>query len=116
MDTVVGGHAPRLRIDRGDRLLQETHPGLCDVTVSEADRVERRPAEHHVELRVPEDERIVLIDQGYVDVVTERLRQQGGELETPETRPEYDDPSSHQASGSQPWRYRVGSRLVNGAY
>ena len=87
VDAAVGGHAPRLGIDRGDRLLQEAHAGLGDVAVREADRVGRRPAEHHVELRVPEDEGVVLVDQGHVDVVAERLRQHGRELETSETRP-----------------------------
>ena len=71
----VGRHAPRLRVDRGDRLLQEAHAGLRDVAVREADRVGRRPPEHHVELRVAEDERVALVDQRHVDVVAERLRQ-----------------------------------------
>ena len=97
VDTAVSGHAPRVRIDRGNRLLQEAQPGLCDVTVLEADRVERRPAEHHVELRVSEDERVVLVDQGYVDVVAERLRQHGRELKTAEARSEDDNPGFHQA-------------------
>ena len=97
VNTAVGGHAPRLGIDRGDRLLQEAHAGLCDVAVCEADRVWRRPAEHHVELRVPEDERVVLVDQGYVDVVAERLRQHGRELESPKTRSEDDNAAFHRA-------------------
>jgi hypothetical protein len=97
VNTAVGGHAPPFGIDRGDRLLQEAHAGLCDVAVCEADRVWPCPVEHHVELRVPEDERLVLVDQGHVDVVAERLRQHGRELKTPEARSEDDDPSFHQA-------------------
>ena len=50
MNAAVGGHSPRFRIDGGDRLLQEAHPGLFDVAVGETDRVGCRPAEHHVEL------------------------------------------------------------------
>ena len=68
MDAVVGGHASCFGIDRGNRLLQEAHPGLGNVAVGEADRVGPRPPEHHVELRVSEDERVVLVDQRHIDV------------------------------------------------
>ncbi len=30
VDPVIGGHAPRLRVDRDDRLLEEPHAGLLD--------------------------------------------------------------------------------------
>ena len=73
MLTCIGGYPPPLGIDRGDRLLQEAHAGLGDVAVREADGLRCRPAEHHVELRVPEDERVVLVDQGDVDLVAQCL-------------------------------------------
>ena len=97
VDAAVGGDAARIGIDRGDRLLQEAHPRLGELTVREADRIERRPPEHHVELGVAEDERVALVDQRHVDAVTERLRQDGRELEPPEPRSEHDDPSPHRA-------------------
>ena len=68
VDAAVGGHAARLGIDRGDRLLQKPHPGLYEVAVWDADRIGCRPAEHHVELRIAEDERVALVDQRHVDV------------------------------------------------
>ena len=82
-------------IDRGDRLLQKAHPGLGEVAIREANGLHRRPAEHHVELRVPEDERIVLVDQGHVDVFAERLRQGRCELEPPEAGSENHDTALH---------------------
>jgi hypothetical protein len=81
----VGGDASRHGIDLGDRFLQEAHAGLHEVAVREAHCVGRRPAEHQVELRVAEDERVALVDQGHSDVVAMRLRQHGGELEACET-------------------------------
>ena len=102
VDAGVGRHASRLGIDRGDRLPQEAHAGLGDVAVREADRVGRRPPEHHVELRVPEDERVVLVDQRHVDVVAERLRQHGRELETAKARPEDEDPRRHAGDPTRP--------------
>ena len=67
-------------------------PGLTMSRYGEADRVGRRPAEHHVELRVAEDERVALVDQRDVDVVAERLRQhvvssRTSEASLPERRP-----------------------------
>jgi hypothetical protein len=97
VDAAVGGHAPRVGIDRGDRLLHEADTGLDEVAVREANRVERCPAEHHVELRVAEDERVALVDQGDVDVVAELFRQHGRELEASEARSQDDDPRSHRA-------------------
>ncbi len=78
-------------------LLEEAHSGLDDLAVRQADRVECRPAEHHVELRVAEDERVVLVDQRHLDLVAERLGQHGGELETAETRSEDDNAGRHGA-------------------
>ncbi len=91
----AGRHASPHGIDCGDRLLQEAHSGLRDVPIGEADRVERGSPEHHVELRVPEHERVALVDQRDVGVVSERLRQRRGELETSEARPENDNPGAH---------------------
>jgi len=104
VDTPVGGHAPRFGIDRGDRLLQKAHPGLGDVAVRVTNRVERGTAEHHVELRVPEHERVVLVNQGHVDLVAKHLRQYGRELKTPETCSQDDYPSLHVVDGTTPGR------------
>ena len=87
----VGRHAPRLGIDRRDRLLQEPHARLGDLAVRQAHRVAARAPEHHVELREAEDERVALVDQRHVDLVAERLRERGGELEPAEARAEDED-------------------------
>ena len=95
VDARIGGHAPRLRVDRGDRLAQHAHARLGDVAVREADRVRRRATEHHVELGVAEDERVAAVDQRHVDVVAELLRQRRAQLQAAETGPENDDPGAH---------------------
>ena len=83
----------RSGVDRRDRLPHEAHAGLGDVAVRQPHRVERRPPEHHVELRVAEDEGVVLVDQRHVDVVAERLGEHGRELEPAEAGAEDDYPS-----------------------
>jgi hypothetical protein len=64
---------PLFRVDRRDRLLHEAHAPLDDVPVRKANGVERRPPEQDVELRVAEDERVLLVDQRDVDAVADRL-------------------------------------------
>ena len=81
----VGRHAARFWIDCRDRLLQKPHSRLRDLTVREPNSVERRAPEHHVQLRVAEHERVVLVDQGHVHPVAQRLGQHGRKLETSET-------------------------------
>ena len=93
-------HDARLGVDRRDRLLQEADAGLRDVAVRNAHGVHRRAAEHHVELRVAEDECLGLVDQRHVDLVAELLRQDARELEAPEAGTENDDASSHASSVS----------------
>ena len=92
--SVSNGQAqqPCLRVDGEDRLLQEAHARLRDVAIGQTNRVERRPAEHHVELRVAEDERVALVDQGHIDVPAGRLGQRRGELETAEARSQDHNP------------------------
>ena len=55
------------------------------------DRVERRATEHHIELRVAEDERVALVDQRDLEVLV-RLREERRELEAAEARAEDQDP------------------------
>ncbi len=80
-------HTPRLGVDRRDRLLPEANSRLREVAVGVTNGFRCRPAEHHVEFRVTEDERVALVDQGHVDAVAERLRQHRCELETSEAGP-----------------------------
>ena len=94
----VGRHRSRDRIDRGDRLLQKAHSGLGEVAIWETSCFHRRPAKQHVELRVPEDERVALVDQRDCDAVAERLRKNGCELETSEPRTENQDAARHYAN------------------
>ena len=107
MDSRVRGHPPRLGIDRGDRLLQEPHAGLRDVAVGQPHRVGRRAPEHHVELREPEDERVALVDQRHLDLVAERLREHGAQLQPAEPRPENEYARAHRATISALARARL---------
>ena len=91
VDARVGRDPARLGIDRRDRLLQEADAGLGEVAVRKANRVQRRPPEHHVELRVAEDERVALVDQRDGDLVADRLRQHRRELEPAEAGSQDDD-------------------------
>ena len=91
VDSRVRGHAARFGIDRRDRLLEEAHARLHDVSVREPNGVGRRPPEHDVELRVAEDERVVLVDQRDLELVAEGLGQRRRELEPAEARAEDQD-------------------------
>ena len=91
VDARVGRDAARLGIDCGDRLLHEADTDLRDVAVREANCVRSRPPEHHVELRVAEDEGVALVDQGDGDLVAERFREHGRELEPAEAGSQDDD-------------------------
>ena len=86
-----------LGVDGGDGLLQEAHAGLEDLAVGEAHGLERCATEHHVELGVAEDEGVALVDQRDLDLLAERLREHGGELETAEARPQDNDATLHAA-------------------
>ena len=63
----IGRDAPRLGVDRRDRLLHQADAGLHVLAVREPYGLGRRTAEHDVELRVPEDEAVALVDQRHVD-------------------------------------------------
>ena len=85
----VGGDAPGLGVDRGDRLLQQADARLDVLAVRQAHRLGRRAAEHDVELRVAEDEAVALVDERHVDLVAERLGQHRAELEAAEARSQH---------------------------
>ncbi len=87
----VGGDTAPDGIDRRDRLALQTHARLHEVAVRQPHRLERRAVKHHVELRVAEDERVALVDQGHLDAVGESFGQQGAELEAAKSRPEDND-------------------------
>jgi hypothetical protein len=76
----VGTHSAGNRVDRGDCLATATNARLDNAAVGQPDRLWRGVPEHHVELRVAEDERIALVDQGHLRAVAQRLRYQRGEL------------------------------------
>src|SRR3954469_9635768 len=98
-------HPPRFGIDRGDGLAQEADSGFVDVGVGQADLLGRRPAEHHVELRVAEDEGVVLVDQRDAGVAAERLGQESRELETAEARTQNDEACLHRTNLTIYWPY-----------
>jgi hypothetical protein len=91
----IGRHAPRLGVDRGDRLTQHAHARLGDLRVAHRDGVRRRAPEHHVELREAEHEPVVLVDQRHLELITAGLGQRRAELEPAESRSEHDDALAH---------------------
>jgi len=95
VDSSVGRHPPRLWIDRGDRLAQEADTGLGEVGIRQANLAWRLAPEHHVELRVAEDEGVVLVDERNAGVAAERFGQESRELETAEARAQNDETRLH---------------------
>ena len=88
------------RIDRGDVRLHEPHAGLHDVGVVMVHRGCCRAAEHHLELREPEDERLGPVDEHDVDVVAELVGQPRRQLEPAEPGAQDDDPHQRWFSAS----------------
>ena len=103
VDSSVGRHPPRLWIDRGDRLAHEADTGLGEVGIRQANLAWRLAPEHHVELRVAEDEGVVLVDQRDAGVAPERLGQESRELETAEARTQNDEACLHRTNANQLW-------------
>lgn len=91
----IGRHAPRRRVDGLDGLPQHAHARLHEVAVRQAHRVQHGAAEHHVELRIAEDERIAAVDQRYLNLVAEGLRQDRAQLQSAEAGPQDRDPCEH---------------------
>ena len=94
----VGGHPPGDRVDPGHRLLAELDAVLVDVAVGQPHLVGRLPAEHHLELGVAEDERVVAVQQRDADRVLKRLGEPRRQLEAAEARAEDQDVLLHQAA------------------
>src|SRR4051812_39628977 len=67
MDSDVGGDLPRDRIDADNRLLAELDTFLRGVAIGNLHVAGRLPAEHHVELREAEMERVVAVEQRDAD-------------------------------------------------
>src|SRR5262249_44078782 len=67
--------------------------------VRKAHLVHRAPAEHHIELREPEDERVGAVDERDVDVAAELVCEPAGELEPPEAGAEDQDRRRHDGQG-----------------
>ena len=93
---VVGLDATGRRVDRVDLRLDEVHSRFDGITVRVPHGLGRRAPEHDVELGEPEHERVVAVDQRDVDVIAERFRQAGGELEAAEPGPQ--DEYAHTAN------------------
>ena len=70
-------------------------PGLAKSLYGRRTASERLPPEHHVELRVAEDEGVALVDQSHVRVLAELVGEDRRQLEAAEPRPEYDYPFRH---------------------
>jgi hypothetical protein len=80
-----GHHAESVGIDRRDPLAQKGHAWLGEIGVRQAHVLGRGVAEHHVELRVPEDERVARLDERDAGVVAECVGQDRRELEPAES-------------------------------
>jgi hypothetical protein len=66
-----------------------------ELPVRQTDRFRRGVPEHHVELRVAEDEGLGLVDQGHLDGVAERLGNARAELEAAEACSQHQNSSLH---------------------
>jgi len=72
-------------------------PGLAMSRYGSPDRVERRATEHHIELRVAEDERVALVDHGYAGVLPQSLGKHRGKLQTAKPGAEDENARVHTA-------------------
>ena len=73
VSSAIGDDVPGFRIDRGNRLLAELHSRHRHVPIQAADLRPGATAEQHVQLREPEDERIVSVEQRDIHLVGQRL-------------------------------------------
>jgi hypothetical protein len=102
--TGVGLHPLGRGVDGADRRLHERDAGLHQVGVAVQHTLGDRAAEHHVELREPEDEPLALVDQRDVDAVAELFGQRRRQFEPTEAGTEHQDAhrSSSDAAGPSP--------------
>ena len=98
-DTFLG------RIDRADGRGHEAHAGLDQVAVVVPDRGRRLAAEHHVELREPEDKAVTLVDEHDVGVAVQTGREAAGHFQSAEPGTQYHDPR-HPVTPSVPRHQR----------
>ena len=103
VDTGVRGDPPGGGVEAGHRLLAEIDAVLVDLAVVQSHVVGRSPAEHHVELGVAEDERVVAVQQRDADRVLERLGEPGRQLQATEAGPEDQDVFLHRARNPIPF-------------
>ena len=99
-----GRHAERVRVDRRDPLAQERDARLGEVGVGHANVLGGGAAEHDVELRVSEDERVARLDQRDAGLVAEGVGEDRRELEPAEPRSQDEDALRHHASLATCWR------------
>jgi len=90
-----GADVAAVGIDSDDGVLDEIDARLDELRVRQSHGFWRRPAEHHVELRVAEDEGVGSVDQRHVHVVRDVLGEDGGEFHATEPRPEDHDALLH---------------------
>jgi hypothetical protein len=88
---LVGRDAPRLRIDRRHALAPELDPLLRDLAVIEQHVGRGLAAEQDVQLRVPEHESRILVDERYADLVGKRLGEARRKLQAAEAGAEDHD-------------------------
>jgi hypothetical protein len=88
---LVGGDPPRLRVDRRDALLAELDARLRDLAVVQRDILHRLLSHEDGELREAEAEGVVLVEERDANLVRERLREPGRELQAREAGSEDHD-------------------------
>ena len=88
-------HLPPGGIDRGDGFLTEPDVRPREVAVEQANGLGRPLAEHHIELRETEHERIGPVDQRDVDLIAELLREPGRQFQPTEAGSEDEDGRRH---------------------
>ena len=67
------------------RSWRNSTPGSRDIPIQIADLLPGLPAEQDLQLGEPEDERVILINQGDVHLIAQRLRQPRSQLQPSET-------------------------------
>ena len=103
MSALVSDNAFAGGVNGGDGLLAELDARLGHVPVVQSYVIEATAPEHHVQLRETEDERVALVDESDLDVVTEILGEPGRELQAAEPGSEDQNSGRHVLAGPVIW-------------
>ena len=110
--TAVRRHPSPLRVDRRDPLLAKLDAHFGDVAVVQLYLGCGLAAEQNVQLREPEAERIVLVDERDADILGKRVGQSRSQFQAPETGPEDHDVLLHEVRDDKSERPRLAGPFV----